>query len=501
VVDIGAYIRAEDDLSSIFAIVDQVGHLFQERSSQAGIAQMSDRDILVRPDIRPNKETDVFEPRVNVQKGRESIAAISGALKSVALGEQQFADLQASRTSRRSLDPIISEIALINNSQVDDEVILSNLSQALNTPLDGPALEEDLRKIYGIGSFSSVDFSLRDLGESSVLELTTIESQAGNKFWRFGIASSDDFNGNSSYTASASMTWTNLNAFGAEWRNVFRIGETQQVSTQFFQPIVRSGRYFSFANLGFTDRNVNLFADGDIIGQARVRETTAQLGVGRFFGNSAQLIAGFLRGSGSSDSNIGTGIPSTEFDIGGYLVSWDFDTYNNIYFPKKGTRASVSWVGQRESAGASFDVDIVKAGFGTAKSWGDQSFIVGVTLQSQLEDVQGAQNLLTTGGLFQLSGYQRDELSGRHTAVGRAIYYQKLRSNPIRGFLDATIYAGVSLELGNAWANSSDISFSDSIFAGSLFLGADTFIGPVYLAGGLAEGGRSAMYLFVGRPF
>lgn len=501
VVDIGAYIRTADDLSSIFAIVDQVGHLFQIRSSQASIALLGDRDVLVQPDLQANKETDVSDPKVNVEKGAEAIASVSAQLKSLALDEQQYAILLADRISRRTLDPIISEIALVNNSSVDDAVILASLSQRLNKPLDGEALEEDLRKIYGIGSFSSVDFSLRDQGGSSILEVTTVESQVGNRFWRFGIAMEDDFNGNSSYTASASMTWTNLNTFGAEWRNVFRIGETQQVSTQFYQPIVRSGRYFSFVNLGFADRNVNIFADGDILGQARVRETTAQLGLGRIFGNSAQVTVGILRGFGSSDANIGTGIPSTDFDIGGYLLSWDFDTYNNVYFPKKGTRASISWVGQRESAGASFDVDIVRAGFGTAKTRGDRTFIAGVTLQSQLDDVQGAQNLLTTGGLFQLSGYQRDELSGRHTAVGRAIYYQRLHSNPLRGFLDATIYAGVSLELGNAWANSSDISFNDSIFAGSLFFGADTFVGPVYLAGGLAEGGKSAMYLFVGRPF
>jgi NTE family protein len=501
VVDIGVYIRTADDLNSIFAIVDQVSHLIQVRSSEAGIAQLSDRDFLVRPDIRPNKETDVLEPKLNVKKGAESIAAISDKLNSLALDEQQFAALQASRIDRRALNPIISEIVLVNNSQVDDAVILANLSQNLNEPLDGPALEEDLRKIYGIGSFASVDFSLREQDETSVLELTTIENQTGNKFWRFGIAMADDFNGNSAYTASASLTWTNLNAYGAEWRNVFRLGETQQISTQFFQPITRSGRYFSFLNAGFTDRNVNIFADGDILGQARVRETTAQLGLGRIFGNSAQVVVGILRGFGSSDSNIGTGVPSTEFDIGGYLVAWDFDTYNNIYFPKTGTRAAVSWVGQRESAGASFDVDIVKAGFGTAKTWGDKTFIAGVSLQSQLEDVPGAQNLVTLGGLFQLSGYQRDELSGRHTALARSVFYRKLQSNPLRGFLDATTYVGVSLELGNAWQNTDDISFSDSVLAGSIFFGADTFIGPVYLAGGLAEGGKSAAYLFVGRPF
>jgi NTE family protein len=65
--------------------------------------------------------------------------------------------------------------------------------------------------------------------------------------------------------------------------------------------------------------------------------------------------------------------------------------------------------------------------------------------------------------------------------------------------LSATIYVGGSLELGGAWQDSDEISFDNSIFAGSLFVGLDTFIGPIYIAGGLAEGGNSALYLFVGR--
>jgi NTE family protein len=71
----------------------------------------------------------------------------------------------------------------------------------------------------------------------------------------------------------------------------------------------------------------------------------------------------------------------------------------------------------------------------------------------------------------------------------------------LRGLLEASLYFGASLEVGNAWQNSNDVSLSNSLLAGSLFVGADTFIGPVYLAGGLAEGGNTALYLFVGRPF
>ena len=93
--------------------------------------------------------------------------------------------MSAERLARRSMDPIISEINLQNDSQVDDAVIMAQLSQALNEPLDKVALEEDLRKIYGIGEFSSVEFDLHDRGETSVLELRAVESRTGNRFWRF----------------------------------------------------------------------------------------------------------------------------------------------------------------------------------------------------------------------------------------------------------------------------------------------------------------------------
>jgi NTE family protein len=151
--------------------------------------------------------------------------------------------------------------------------------------------------------------------------------------------------------------------------------------------------------------------------------------------------------------------------------------------------------------GATTDVDVIQGRIGTAKSWGANTLIGSLVLQSQLREVAGVENLLSTGGLFNLSGFQRDELSGKHTGVGRVIYYRRIRSNPIRGLLDASLYVGGSMELGNAWQDSSEVKFSNSLFAGSLFLGADTFIGPVYLAGGLAEGGHSAFYLYIGRPF
>lgn len=501
VVDIGVYVGSEEDLSSIFAIVDQVGHLLQQRNSAASIADLGPSDILVRPALIPSEEVNVGDPADEIEIGRTAVASMADRFADIRVDQRLFATLSEARQAQRSLSPLISSIELSNESTVDDAVILAQIRQRTGTTLDKEALEQDIRTIYGLGEFSAVEFSLRNEGESSVLQLRTVPSPGGNRFWRFGISLQDDLSGNSAYTGSASVTWTSLNRLGAEWRTVMRIGEVQQLTTEFFQPLVKSGRYFASVSGGFRERNLNVFSNGQIEGQARVEERTAQLRLGRIFGNSGQVTAGLIQGKGKTTANIGSNLPVGDFNVGGYTAAAAYDTFDNVYFPKQGTRGDLSWVGQRQSAGATFDVDILRGNIGTARTWGANTLLGGLSLQSQINDAPGTQNLLTTGGLFELSGFQRDELTGRHTGVARGIYFRRMRSNPLRGFLEAALYVGGSLEIGNAWQDSNDISFANTLTAGSLFLGADTFIGPVYLAGGLAEGGKTALYLYVGRPF
>ena len=501
VADVGPYLRTADEINSVFGIVDQVSHILQRQNSAASLAILRESDIVVRPVSVPARETDFSEIEERLAQGADSVVAVSDRLATIRVSDAEYRASEADRQERRATNPVISEIVLANESPVDDALILAQLSQPLNAPLDKEQLDDDLRKIYGIGAFSTVEFNLRPQGENAILELRTIENRSGNRFWRFGVSLQDDFDGNSAYTGSASFTWTQINRLGAEWRNVLRIGEVQQVATEFYQPVDKLGRYFVSALASFDEDNVNSFENGVITDQSRVRRVLGQLAVGRVFGNSGEILVGTIFGSGTTRSNIGDPFPSTTFDVGGLTASASYDTLDNVYFPHSGSTAAVSWVWLRDAMGATTDLDVVEGTIGTAKSWGTNTLLGSLKFQTQLKEVTGVENLLSVGGLFNLSGFQRDELSGRHTAVGRAIYYRRFRSNPIRGLLDASLYVGGSLELGNAWQNSSEVKFSNLLLAGSLFLGADTFIGPVYLAGGLAEGGHSALYLFIGRPF
>ena len=100
---------------------------------------------------------------------------------------------------------------------------------------------------------------------------------------------------------------------------------------------------------------------------------------------------------------------------------------------------------------------------------------------------------IRAGGLFNLSGYEFNQLSGQH--YGRVIG-QFRRSIWNTGI--ANVFLGTSLEYGNVWESRHDIDIGDGLVAGSIYLGADTMIGPVFLGYGYAEGSKGSFYLLVG---
>jgi NTE family protein len=65
----------------------------------------------------------------------------------------------------------------------------------------------------------------------------------------------------------------------------------------------------------------------------------------------------------------------------------------------------------------------------------------------------------------------------------------------------APVYAGISLEAGNTWDRQSQIGFDNLVYAGSLFLGVDTPIGPLFLAWGRANTSENTFYLYLGNPY
>jgi len=103
------------------------------------------------------------------------------------------------------------------------------------------------------------------------------------------------------------------------------------------------------------------------------------------------------------------------------------------------------------------------------------------------------------GGFLNLSGLTRGALFGQNAALAQMVYYRKL--GELTPGIGSAIYGGFSVEAGEVWADARDFHLGDAIFAGSVFLGADTLIGALYFGVGVAEGGDAAIYLQLGSLF
>jgi NTE family protein len=101
------------------------------------------------------------------------------------------------------------------------------------------------------------------------------------------------------------------------------------------------------------------------------------------------------------------------------------------------------------------------------------------------------------GGFQQLSGYRADQITGNALLFGRLGWYTRLAETPVfaRGF-----FLGASLEAGEAWVRRTDMRVAGLRSGGSLYLGADTGIGPMYLGVTWAPRGEAGLALFIGRP-
>ena len=133
----------------------------------------------------------------------------------------------------------------------------------------------------------------------------------------------------------------------------------------------------------------------------------------------------------------------------------------------------------------------------TVHSWGAHTLNVGARFARATRVPVGAIDEFSLGGFQQLSGYRVGQVAGNYLLFGRLTYYQRL---PWNVGVARALFAGGSLEAGNAWASRRDISIQGLRYGTSLFIGADTGMGPLYLSVVSAPKGYTGLYLFLGRP-
>ncbi len=516
-VNIGTPLAGRETLDTVLGVTAQMVNILTEQNVQASIATLTPQDLLLAPPLGKLTSSDFDQAKELVKIGNAYADTVSEALARFAVDAPRYTRWVQSRDAQALANADqVGRIGAIRFEGVGEERA-ARLALALDTEpgqrVDVPRLEADLQKLSVSGDYERIDYTLTRREDNGTEDLTIRlrENTWGPNYLRVGLDLRTDFQGEGAFNLRISHNRHWLNEGGAEWRNRVQLGETLGLYSELYQPLTRSSDRFVAGYVDTSLRRVELYNG---IGQsvALIKRQGVQLGLDLgwpmgLLGNVGDMRVGLVAARRKVTPDIIAGVQPEDL-VGtlrwnevGLRTAVVADQLDFANFPSRGYRAQGEVVlGRRSYSGVATGSSSFTRLEGTAtgvKTWGVHTFNVGARVAYASQIPFGAADEYALGGFQQLSGYREGQVAGNYLLFGRLTYYQRL---PYKLGVARALFVGGSLEAGNAWSQRSDITLRQLRGAGSLFVGADTGIGPLYLSIVSAPRGYTGLYLFLGRP-
>lgn len=545
VVHIPTLLKTYPELTSALAVAGQMISILIKQNEDRQLTTLNVHDVYIRPDINGFTSSDFAQAKAIVTPGIKAAQDQQKALLPLAVSPAEYAAIRARQYRPVPEKPVIDFVQLNNDSPLSDSILWQKITTKSGERLSIPALQEDLSRLYGTGHFESVTFDIvnrpgKKAGvvvsaheKSNVNATKTSKDTDGSadamasaedetdtapekglsiattpKAWsmdnlRFGLSLEDNFEGNTSYNLSTRYSQTLLNDLGGELNLDGQVGENNKAKAEWYQPLSAQKGAFVAANGGYEGQNIPILQDKQEIAKYRLTRYTGQVAVGTtLLDNDAEARVGLERGYGYADLKTGdrpSGIDN-DFDIGDAFVSLDYDTLDQVNFPKKGKFANITFRKATETLGSTEDYEQGQARLTWVESVDDDNtFIFTSSLDLSLEYNTPINGQFLGGGFLNFSGYQKDQILSPNISSNRLLYLHQLYGNS-EDLFHLPVYVGGSFEVGDYQERRQDL-LRDPIMSGSGFLGTDTVFGPVYLGYGQSKGGLRSVYLFLGRTF
>lgn len=465
------------------------------------IKLLTDKDILITPELGDISTTDFSRSEEAIHIGELETRKSLKDLQRYAAPDEEY-QLFIARQRKADVKPVRIDFVKVNETKrVAKQAIEQRIKTKPGEQLDLEVLKADLTRVYAIGDFQQVDFNVIKEDSKKGLVIDTKEKSWGPGYARFGLNISDDFEGSSFYNFITEYARTQINDKGAEWKNRIQLGRDTKLASEFYQPLDYADRFFVQPNVLY-DRNVtDIYSGNDRIAQYRANYLGAGVDTGVNFGTFAQAKAGIERGKAKAGPIVGdTALPKFDIDQAALTGSFAFDQIDDSNFPRYGIAADTNIFATQKAFGADDSYRKLGFGFTKATSYNKHTLLADAQAGFSPDEDTPFYDEFTLGGFLSLSGYSKGQLRGQHSGLGRLIYYYKLADMPL-GWLDS-IYAGGSFESGNVWNKKSDAKFDNLLYAGSVFVGVDNVLGPLYIGYGIAEDSEDGkVYLFLGQTF
>lgn len=507
VIDVGTPLYTRARLDNVLTLMDQLTTIMTRSNSIRQLAQLDAEDVLIAPvlDGAGIQAMSFDKTAEAIAIGYEAAARMGPEL--AALARDTTVPLASERPQPRS--PRIDEIRVESDAAVSTELLRNMITQPLGKRFSRSRIERDIAEIYGLDEFSRVDYEIVQEGTHNVLTVRATAHPAGISYLRMGLAWDKDTRGSSDFALRAGWRQKGINRLGAEWYTLAQLGRNSRLMSEFYQPLDDRRRMFVDARYDYRQQQINLSDDGSILAQIKLEQHRVEVAPGLNLGNVGSLRLGAYAGSADPDVEIGTHPARTgRQDDAGWFAELRYDSLDRTYFPTRGLRLESRFEAGREAWGANAGYEawhtraqwVASAGSHTLTAnlrWSE------VDIDSAARDAGTellSSQLSMLGGFQSLSGYTRDSLAGNYLGFASLVWYHRLNRQSLLP-TDLPVYAGASIEAGNTWLRRHTVAPDQLIFAGSVFLGIDSPIGPVFLGAGFGEDRQRALYLQIGQQF
>jgi NTE family protein len=460
-------------------------------------------DTKISVDMKGYWVTDYHKVDQLIRLGYKSAASQSAELLRYAIQDpdewQQYLDARAARKHA----PIkqVDTIVVAGADPVTDRRIQQRLSKDLHKPLDLHAVETQLTRIAGQGRFDDLGYEGFVQNGVPALRITAHEKSYGPPFVDLavnvvgsGVAAFD-------FSAGVRVTFMDIAHHGGEWRNDLMFGSSDLAATEYYQPVGQAGLFV--APYAFASK----YARNSFSGLTRVaifgdERAGGGFDIGYDSGRRSEFRIGYELFDGKLDPLVGaTGLPIVNGTTGLFRARYIWDGQDSPTVPSKGSLVIATVSRVLQSPGLPHPIaqlELQTSNFIPLSQ--KTSLFTDISGGTTFRGFAGPFQVFQLGGPFRLGAYFPDEFLGNHYAYASFGFRRELYRLP--QLIGKKIYWGGWYEAGTAFG----VVGNDPgpvVVRGTFNLGviADTFVGPIAVAGSVSPTGQSRVNFSIGRLF
>ena len=498
-VNVGSPPLPAESIAGVLSITAQMVALLTQQNVGASLAQLTPRDLLIRPELGDITAADFARHAEAAERGRAAMQLHEPALAALAVDERTWAAWRrGARVAERDV-PRVDRIEVTGLKRVAPELLLRHVRQRSGAPLDAEALATDLERAFGDGHYERLDYTVRREttaeGGRTVLRLLPTEKAWGPDYLRLGLQLQSTLNQGSRYQLRAALQRTWLNPLGAELLLAAELGDSTGLQAEFVQPLDPAQRWFADALVEYRRERSDYFFVEQRIAEYRSARSRLELGLGVNFMRLGQLRLGGW--AGESTRSLETGIDLfanlPEPRLGGWVLGVDLDRLDRLYFPRSGWALLAQWRADERSGWRR-----VHAEGRAATPLGDWVLAGRASYTGATDGTLPLSEAARLGGFLNLTGFAAGQLIGDHVAYGHVRAERIIGRLPLG--LRGDMRLGLALEAGRVGEPYTRQKREGLLRGAALYLGGETPLGSVYLGLGRASGGAYNAYLFLGTP-